>query len=318
MKIRTRLPLRTKLVGEFVRRGSAGVESVKDFESFRSDRLKLQNSALGKWAFGTVDSRVELEERMEPLGGILTRVVIFRPKGLHEARPGLLYFHGGGWVLGQPEQSRWLCSKIAADLNMVVIAPSYRLAPEHRYPAAFDDAWAALTWIDRHRREIGVTSVSVGGDSAGGNLAAAVAMKARDENSHEIVSQVLIYPAVEMYDVFPSEHENADAYILTSANMRAYVRLYLGESYGTKDVYASPLRAENHANLPPAIVITAGHDPLLDNGTKYVDALFDAGVDVLWHHEPGTVHGFMSLPGACPQAKSTLRVIEAFLEHRVG
>ena len=318
MKIKTKLHWKTDFVGKQVQKGSTPVEEVVDFPAFRQYRIDLQNSSIGKLIFGKVDPRVEVTERIEPFDGIPTRVLVYRPKGLNEVRPGLLYFHGGGWVLGTPEQAGWFCAKIAADLNMVVVAPSYRLAPEHPYPAAIDDAWSALVWLERHKKELGISSYSVGGDSAGGNLAAAVALKARETNHFQIDTQVLIYPAVEMYDVYESEKENAHAYVLTAAGMHAFVRLYLADAYGTEDYLVSPLRAEHHRDLPPAIIITAGHDPIRDHGIKYKEALEEAGVDVVWHHEPGTIHGFMALPGACPPAKPALKAIESFLIGRLG
>ena len=317
MKIKTSLPWRTTLIGKQVQRKAELVEETRDFAKLRQDRIELQDSLIGRWIFGKLDSRVEVIERIEPLDGIPTRVLIYRPKKLTTERPGMLFFHGGGWVLGRPEQTGWLCAKLAANLNITVVAPSYRLAPENRFPAAIDDAWAALIWLERHKKELGITSYAVGGDSAGGNLAAAVALKCRDESQFKIAAQVLVYPAVEMYEVFESEKENADAFVLTSAAMRAFVKLYLGDSYGTEDHLASPIRAEHHKDLPPAIILTAGHDPLLDNGIKYKEVLEESGVEVFWHHEPGTVHGFMSLPGACPQAKSGLKAIESFLAERL-
>jgi acetyl esterase len=151
------------------------------------------------------------------------------------------------------------------------------------------------------------------GDSAGGNLAAVVALLARDAGGPPLRAQVLIYPGVEMYDRWPSEDRNAEAPVLTSANMRAFARLYLGEQHGTEDFRASPIRAASHADLPKALIVTAEHDPLLDNGARYRDALVAAGVPVRYTEHAGAIHGFMSLPGVVPVAKVALDDIVAFL-----
>ncbi len=229
--------------------------------------------------------------------------------------PCVLNFHGGGWVQGNPEQSGWLASRIAVRNHVVVISPSYRLAPEEPFPAGVEDCWAALTWIVEHADELGIDPrrIAVMGDSAGGNLAAVMALLARDAGGPEIRSQVLIYPGTEMYDRWPSEDRHADAPVLTSKNMRAFARLYMGEQYGDEDFRASPIRAASHADLPEAFILTAELDPLLDNGARYRDALLAAGVPVRYAQYDGAIHGFMSLPGVVPVAKRALDDIVDFL-----
>ena len=151
------------------------------------------------------------------------------------------------------------------------------------------------------------------GDSAGGNLAAVMALLARDAGSPELRAQVLIYPGVEIYDKWPSEVANVHDPVLTSANMRAFGQLYLGDLYGTEDFRASPIRAASHAGLPKAFIVTAEYDPLQDNGAHYRDALVAAGVPVRYAEYRGAIHGFMSLPGVVPVAKKALDDVVGFL-----
>jgi acetyl esterase len=218
-------------------------------------------------------------------------------------------------VQGNPEQSAWLASRVAARNNAVVVSPSYRLAPDDPFPAGVHDCWDAVRWVVDHADELGIDSsrIALMGDSAGGNLAAVVALLARDAGGPEIRAQVLIYPSVEMYQRWPSEDRHADAPVLTSRNMRAYARLYLGEQYGTEESLASPIRADSHAGLPKAFILTAEFDPLLDNGAHYRDALVAAGVAVRYAEYDGAIHGFMSLPGVVPVANRALDDIVEFL-----
>jgi acetyl esterase len=229
-------------------------------------------------------------------------------------------FHGGGWCLGTPEQSAWLASHVAELTGSVVVSPAYRLAPEHPYPAAVDDAWAALLWVATHAARLGgdPTRIAVMGDSAGGNLAAVTALMARDAGAPALRAQVLAYPAVEMYQRYPSEEANANAPVLTSKQMHTFARLYLGDSYGVEDWQASPIRATSHAGLPPALVLTAFHDPLRDHGTRYAEVLRAAGTPVLLREHGPAIHGFLSLPGAVPVAKDALGQVAAFLRERLA
>lgn len=197
----------------------------------------------------------------------------------------------------------------------VVISPSYRLAPEEPFPAGVEDCWETLTWVVEHADELGIDPqrLAVMGDSAGGNLAAVMALQARDAGGPEIRSQVLIYPGTEMYDRWPSEDRHADAPVLTSKNMRAFARLYMAERYGDEDFRASPIRAASHEGLPTTFILTAELDPLLDNGARYRDALVAAGTPVRYAEYAGAIHGFMSLPGVVPVAKRALDDIVDFL-----
>lgn len=310
---------RTKAFAVILKRLATPVEEATDHAALRAERDKLMNSAAGRAVFGSTDRRVRVEEIEIPLKGRTLRALVYRPSGVGGDRPVVVNFHGGGWVQGSPEQSAWLASRLAASTGAVVISPSYRLAPEHPFPAAVDDTWESLLWIVDHAKKLQLDPdrLAVMGDSAGGNLAAVAAQRSVTEDGPRIAAQVLIYPAVEMYDKYASELRMPDEAVLSSANMRAFVHLYLAEAYGTKDPLASPLRADSFDGLPPAFILTADHDPLLDNGAHYRDALQKAGVSVRYREYPGAVHGFLSLPGVVPIAREAVSDIVDFVAARV-
>ena len=316
------LALRTRLFAAALRLAAPEPSDATEMVTLRGRRDRLRATPLGRWIFGPLASGVTTVERSVTVNGSGQRLLIHRPAGATGQLPVVVNFHGGGWCLGAPEQSAWLASHVAAATGALVFSPSYRLAPEHPYPAAVDDAWALLEWVVEHAEPLGgdPDRVAVMGDSAGGNLAAVAALMARDEGGvfgRPIRAQVLIYPAVEMYERYPSEEEFAQAPVLTQKQMHAFGRLYMGERYGDEDWQASPLRAASHEGLPPALIVLAGHDPLRDHGLRYATALRRAGVDVsVRDHGPG-VHGFVSLPGVVPVAKDALSDIAAFLRDRL-
>lgn len=311
----SQLAFRTKVFARLL----ALVEKPVDLENTdlpkkRAARAKLQAGPIGRFVFGSVDPSVDVEEIQ--IDG--RRALVYRPRGKVAPLPVVVNFHGGGWVQGNPEQSQWVASRLAARAGVVVVSPLYRLAPEDRYPAATDDAWATVVWVREHADTLGITPdrVAVMGDSAGGNLAAICALRARDEGV-ELRGQVLIYPGVEMYDRWPSEDEHAEAPVLTSVGMRAFTRLYLGEAYGTEAWDASPIRAASHADVAKALIVTAEVDPLRDNGRHYRDKLADAGVPVRYSEHPEAIHGFISLPGVVPVAAKALDEIVDFVRETV-
>lgn len=307
----TGLALRTRFFGALLRRRATPVEEAEDHARLRAERLRLQGTAIGRFVFGRMDPDATVDEIL--VGGG-SRALVHRPKGVVGPLPCVVNFHGGGWVQGNPEQSAWMASRIAVRNRSVVISPSYRLAPEDPFPAGVDDCWDSLTWIVDHADSLGVNAerIAVMGDSAGGNLAAVVALLARDAGAPALRAEVLMYPGVEMYDRWPSEDRHAEAPVLTSTSMRAFARLYLGGHYGTEDFRASPIRASSHAGLPPTMIVTAGSDPLLDNGAHYRDVLVAAGVAVRYAEYDAAIHGFMSLPGVVPIAKNALDDIVEF------
>ncbi|OUZ08900.1 carboxylesterase [Aeromicrobium sp. PE09-221] len=315
------MPWRLRVLGAVLNRAAEPVEEVTDHAAVRARRHKLWASPVGAVIFGRADSRVTVEDLDISVPGRTLRARVYRPSGVGtRPRPVVVDYHGGGWVQGEPEQSEWFASRVAARTGAVVVSPSYRLAPEHPYPAAADDAWDALCWIAEHGGRFGLdpSRIAVMGDSAGGNLAAVTAMTARDKGGPAVRAQVLIYPAVEMYEKYASEIAMPDAPVLTSANMRAFVRLYLQDAYGTEDQQASPLRAVSHEGLAPAFILTASADPLLDNGAHYREALRRAGVQVRYREYDGAIHGFISLPGLMRgPAHAALDDVTGFLTERL-
>lgn len=306
------MAVRTRLFARLLKLSETGIEEVTDLPAHRAKRAKLQRSLVGGLIFGRPDVAATVDELVIGTG---QRALVHRPERAIGPLPCVVNFHGGGWVQGNPEQSAWLASRIAVRNRVVVVSPAYRLAPENVFPAGVDDARDSLAWVVEHADELGIDPqrIAVMGDSAGGNLAAVVSLLARDVGGPPIRAQVLIYPGVEMYDRWPSEDRNAEAPVLTSANMRAFARLYLGDGYGTEDFRASPIRAASHAGLPKAFILTAESDPLLDNGARYRDALVEAGVPVRYVEYDGAIHGFISLPGVVPVARRALDDIVDFL-----
>ena len=306
------MALRTRAFAALLRIADQGIEEVIDLPAHRAKRARLQRTLAGRFVFGRQDKAAMVEEITVGNG---SRALVHRPANAIAPLPCVINFHGGGWVQGNPEQAGWLASRVAVRNRAVVISPSYRLAPEHPFPAGVEDCWASLAWVVEHAEELGIDPqrIAVMGDSAGGNLAAVMTLLARDAGRPEIRSQVLIYPGTEIYERWPSEDRHADAPVLTSKNMRAFGRLYMGERYGDEDFRASPVRAASHAGLPKAFILTAELDPLQDNGAHYRDALVAAGVPVRYVEYDGAIHGFMSLPGVVPVARRALDDIVDFL-----
>ena len=224
---------------------------------------------------------------------------VYRPKGVpaSTALPALVFFHGGGWVIGDMETHDVLCRQLTAAAEISVVNVDYRLAPEHRFPAAIDDAWSATRWVATHAGELGIDArrLAVGGDSAGGNLAAAVALMARDAGAPAIALQVLIYPVTDVGGESSSYTEFADGFMLTRDSMRWFIAHYVPETSARKDWRVSPLRAPSLAGVAPAVVVTAGFDPLRDEGDTYARKLREAGVRVDAVCYGGMIHGFMPM-----------------------
>ena len=228
--------------------------------------------------------------------------------------PTVVFFHGGGWVAGDLEthdrQARWL----AIETGAVVVSVDYRRPPEVRFPGAFEDAFAAVRDVAGRVAEFGgdANRIGVAGDSAGGNLAASVAIACRDAGI-KLAAQLLVYPVTNVLggfldsaenDRFPSRAENADGYFLTRATMQWFCGHYLGDTADGGDWRASPLRAKNLAGVAPAVVTTAWFDPLRDEGAAYADALVNAGVTVKYHPGEGLIHGYFGLGEASEGAKA--------------
>lgn len=240
-----------------------------------------------------------------PGGDIPARLVL--PAGVD--RPGLVvYYHGGGWVIGDIDTHDVLCRHLAASAGAAVLSVDYRLAPEAKFPAAVDDAWAALTWAAANPEALGVdgTRLAVAGDSAGGNLSAVVALMARDAGMAALRLQVLIYPATDQTAAGPSMQAYGEGRLLTRAAMDFFKGCYFTSAAEYQDWRASPLKAERLAGVCPAVVVTAGCDPLRDEGAAYAKRLIDEGVAVAYRDYPGTLHGFFNMTRAIPEARGAI------------
>ena len=252
-----------------------------------------------------------------PTGPIPAR--IYTPITLRKASdlaPCLVFFHGGGWVIGNLDTHDVVCRKLADEGQLIVISVDYRLAPEHKFPAAIDDAIASTKWIAENATQLGIDAsrLMVGGDSAGGNLAAVVAISARDGDGPDIAGQVLIYPATDFAMTHPSHSEPETGILLTHTVIKWFRDHYLNGAADVGDWRASPVRAKTLVGLPPAYVLTAGADPLRDEGDEYARHLKQAGVPVTYRHFPGQFHGFFTMGKLLQQANIAAKEIGDWLK----
>jgi acetyl esterase len=242
-------------------------------------------------------------------------VRVYRPHGATRPAPAMVYFHGGGFALGSLDSHDGVCRALAAGARCVVAAVDYRLAPEHRFPAAVEDAVAAFREVAARASALGLDAarLAVGGDSAGGNLAAVVTQETRADAVRPCF-QVLLYPAVDMTLSFASIDTLSDGFILERASIDWYLARYLPAGQDRRDPRASPLHAASLAGLPPALVVTAGFDPLRDEGQAYAEKLAAAGVRVALRCYGGLIHGFLHLAGPVHAANEALADVVAALE----
>jgi len=231
-----------------------------------------------------------------------------------EPLPALVYYHGGGWVVGDLDSHDWTCRMIANAADCAVVSVDYRLAPEHPFPAAYDDSLAAAKWIAANASllRIDPARISVGGDSAGGNLAAAVAIALRDEGRIALKTQVLTYPIVDL--TAPYDERFAQGVALTNASMRYYIDAYAPDMAQRKNWRASPMLAASLKGLPPALIVLAGFDPLCAEGEAYAARLAKEGVDTKVRRYPGQMHGFASRAKVLPKAYEAIADMAALLK----
>ena len=249
-----------------------------------------------------------------PAGEIPVR--IYRPEA-DGTLPVLVFFHGGGWVIGGLDTHDGTCRLLCRDARCVVVSVDYRLAPEHRYPAAAEDCFAATKWVAENAAAIGAdpARLAVGGDSAGGNLGAVVALMARDQGGPALAFQLLIYPVTDADFSRTSYVDNAEGYFLTTSAMKWFWGHYVPDEAGRGEAYCAPLRAGDLAGLPPALVLTAEFDPLRDEGEAYAARLQEAGVSTTLTRYDGMIHGFYSMTGLAPAALEAVEESVAALKH---
>ncbi|WP_231189528.1 alpha/beta hydrolase [Haladaptatus sp. DYF46] len=247
--------------------------------------------------FPTADDPEPVEEVMELSitdEGIPIRVYVPAEEGPY---PTLVYLHGGGWVIGDTAMYDATCRAITNAANCMVVSVDYRLAPEHKFPIPLEDCYTAAEWVfdTAEMMQVDTDNVAIGGDSAGGNMAAAVAQMARDRDGPSFARQVLIYPVTDHEFDTPSYEENAEGYLLTKADMEWFWDHYLRDDIDGQHSYASPLKAQDLQELPPTTIVTCGFDPLRDEGAAYAGQLEAAGVDVNHIHYEDAIHGIAQL-----------------------
>ena len=238
-------------------------------------------------------ARVEDRTLPGPAGGIPVRV--YRPEAAGTP-PALVYFHGGGWVMCNLDTHDGSVRKLANASGCLVVSVDYRLAPEHPFPAALEDCYAATRWVAAHARSLGARPgpLAVAGDSAGGNLAAAVALLARERGGPELALQLLVYPITDCDLDRPSYRENGEGFLLTRDATAWFWEQYVPDAAARRNPLAAPMAAEDLSGLPPACVITAEYDPLRDEAEAYAARLREAGVPVTCTRYPGMIHGFLA------------------------
>jgi acetyl esterase len=244
-------------------------------------------------------------DKTVPVAGGEIPVRVFTPPG-HAPFPLHVYLHGGGFWLGTIDQFEATCRATAAGAGCVVVSVGYRLAPEHPFPTAAEDCYAALRWVADNADALGgdASRLSVGGASAGGNLAAVVSLMARDRGGPALVLQVLDIPVTDLTLSQPSVDENGEGYVLTKKAMTDYTAYYVPDPAGRRDPYASPLFADDLGGLPPAVVLTMEHDPLRDEGEAYAERLRAAGVPVVARRFDGQFHGSVAMAKLVPDVSA--------------
>lgn len=318
------LDRRVRLLGAVLRRATGPVETMREskrraLREQEAPRL-LTDYLNGRCADGVSAARRTAPGPSGPLG-----VRVYRPTDVGAPElPVIVAFHGGGWMFGNVDTAEWLWSEVAARVPAVVVAGTYRLAPENRAPAALDDAFAITAWAAEHARELESSPdrVAVMGESSGGTLAASVALRARDSGAFSLRFQALIYPITDLTLSSPSIALLPDEPILSAQDLTAYVKAYLGPEGSGADPDVSPLLAADHRGLPPALIIGAQHDPLRDDGRRYAERLAECGVPVDRVELENSPHGFFSFPNVCrasgPALEVLVRALRAGLEVRAA
>ena len=280
-------------------------------ESYRSRRTFTQPDAPEVY---------KVENKVASANGLNVPVRVYHPHAAQTQKdlPGLVYIHGGGWTIGDLDTHDVLCRSLCLQAEVVVVSVDYRMGPEHKFPAAYEDTLAAFNWTVSHAESLGIDPqrLAIGGDSAGGNLSAAACIGLRDnpEVAVQPAYQLLIYPATIMWQDTPSFHANGKDYMLTKESIAYYTDNYLSRREDAIDWRASPQLAESHKNLPPAFVMTAGFDPLRDEGLMYADALSKAGVSTQYVCFERQIHGFITMGRVMQEANTAVSLCASVLK----
>lgn len=299
-----RVNLRTRLFAWLLPRLPGGsVAGARPEAIERIQRGVIPDSPVTRAIIGTpIRSVRTVDQQVQGADGTLPARV-FQPRSMPEPLPVVVHLHGGGWVRRDLEVADWLLSRIACGVPAVVVSVDYRLAPQHPFPAAVDDAIAATTWVARHAHQFGgdPDRIALMGDSSGANLAAVTALAARDAGEPRLACQVLLYPPTDLTGASASLSEDPKAPILSEEALWTFRDLYLGDA-DPADPRVSPLLADDHRGLPPTLILVGDHDPLRDDAHRYVEVLRAAGVPVRGTLYLGAIHAFLSFPGIAPAA----------------
>ncbi len=278
-----------------------------DYSSMTADMARMM--AKSRPVPARVDQVFSVENTILPTPDHSVPVRIYRPSDAVNL-PVVMYFHGGGWVVCDLETHDSVCRTLCKKAQAVVVSVDYRLSPEHKFPLPLDDCYTATKYISENAASMGIdpSRLTVAGDSAGGNLACAVALLARDRNGPAIAHQFLIYPVTDFNFDTPSYHQLANGYLLTAQGMRWYWQQYCGDETAARHPLASILQSDMEG-LPPATIITAGYDPLRDEGKALADKMQSAGSAVTYKCFDDMIHGFVNLIGIVPAADEALAMI---------
>lgn len=276
----------------------------------------VRRNAIAKAVMGKARTEIgSVTDQNIPSEGGELPLRIYTPEGTGPF-PAIVYFHGGGWATNNLDTHDELCRKLSTETGTVVVSADYRLAPEAKFPAGINDAAAAVKWTFQHAADLNADTnrILVAGDSSGGNFAAALCLRFRDENGPPIAGQILYYPVTDYYDSCAQSYRSfSEGYGLTAADMAWFWDLYLPDKAAANDPYASPLRAKDIKGLPPALVITAEYDPLVDEGHAYAMRLQEAGVPTRYNCYSGTIHGFLIVPALAEDTARAVRETNEWL-----
>ncbi|MBM86783.1 MAG: hypothetical protein CMQ41_00230 [Gammaproteobacteria bacterium] len=285
------------------------LESIKEsgarpFNAYSAQEARKIYDQASELVRGTPPEPFSIEEIVIPGSDGPILAWIYKPSA-DSNLPTLIYYHGGGYTIGSLKSHDCVCRGICVEAQCIVISIDYRLAPEHKYPAAVQDAWDAAKWVVEHAHTLSVDpkNIAIGGDSAGGNLTAVVSLLAKAAKNPRFVFQLLIYPCTDMTCSFESHKKFGEGYRLTNELIDWFYDHYFSQNDDITHWKASPLNAKDFSDLPPAFMISAGYDPLQDENKAYAEKLKNAGVAIKHSHYGGMIHGFLTMPGKIDKAK---------------